>query len=217
MKTDSQLKQDVTNELMWEPAVNETHIGVSVNNGIVTLSGHVSTLGEKYGAEKAAKRVSGVKAVADEVDVKLAHHAKRSDQDIATACVGALQAHISVPDDKLTLVVNAGWVTVEGTVDWQYQREAAESAIRYQLGVRGITNAIKLSPRATVADVKDKIEAAFKRSAGIDASRITVEAYDGKVVLRGQVHSWTEKNEAQYAAWAAPGVFAVENDLVVTA
>jgi osmotically-inducible protein OsmY len=217
MKTDSQLKQDVTNELNWEPSVTETHIGVSVNNGIVTLSGHVSTFGEKYGAERAAKRVHGVKAVADELDVRLAHHGKRSDEDIAAACLAALKAHISVPDEKLRLVVNAGWVTIEGTADWQYQREAAESAIRYLHGVLGITNSTILAPRAIIADVKDKIEAAFKRSAGIDASQITVEAFDGKVVLRGQVHSWTEKNAAQYAAWAAPGVFAVENDLVVTA
>lgn len=217
MKTDSQLKQDVTHELKWEPSVNETHIGVSVKNGIVTLSGHVPTFGEKYGAERAAKRVHGVKAVADELDVKLAGDAKRTDEDIAAACLAAWKAHASVPDEKLKLVVNSGWVTIEGTVDWQYQKEAAESAIRFLIGVLGITNTIKLVPRATAADIKDKIEAAFKRSADIEASRITVETHNGKVVLRGQVHSWAEKNQAEYAAWSAPGVVAVEDDLVVTA
>ncbi|HET9626704.1 MAG TPA: BON domain-containing protein [Kofleriaceae bacterium] len=217
MKTDSQLKQDVTNELKWEPSVNETHIGVSVKNGIVTLSGHVPTYGEKYGAEKAAKRVAGVKAVADELDVKLASSATRTDEDIAAACLAALKAHSSVPDEKIKLVVNSGWITLEGLVDWQYQKTAAESAIRYLNGVLGITNSIKLVPRATIADVKDKIEAAFKRSARIDAAGIVVEVHDGKVTLRGKVHSLTEKTDAQYAAWSAPGVFVVENDLVVTA
>lgn len=215
MRTDQQLKQDVTNELKWEPSVNETHIGVSVKGGIVTLSGHVPTYGEKYGAEKAAKRVLGVEAVANELDVKLASDTRLTDEDVARSCLNALRAHASVPDKQLKLVVNSGWVTIEGMVDWQYEKIAAENAIRYLVGVRGISNSITLKPRASVADVKDKIEAAFKRSAEIDSKRIHVETHDGKVVLRGQVRSWAEKSEAQQAAWAAPGVMSVENDLVV--
>lgn len=215
MKTDQELKQDVTNELRWEPAVNEAHIGVSVKNGIVTLTGHVPTYGESYGAEKAAKRVFGVNAVANELDVKLASDTRITDEDIAKNCVSALRAHSSVPDNKLKLVVNNGWVTIEGTVDWQYQKTAAENAMRYLIGVCGITNNVMLTPRASAADVKQKIEAAFKRSAEIDSKRINVETLNGKVKLRGQVRSWAEKNEAQQAAWAAPGVMSVENDLVV--
>lgn len=216
MSTDSQLKQDVTNELKWEPSVNEANIGVSVKNGIVTLSGHVPTYAEKYGAEKAAKRVFGVKAVADELDVKLVG-AKRSDEDIAAACVAALRANTRTRGDKLKVIVNSGWVTLEGMLEWQYQKNAAEAAVRYLVGVRGLTNSIKLVPHASSADVKDKIEAAFKRSAEIDANRIRVETRDGKVILHGEVRSWSEKYVAASAAWSAPGVLAVENDLVVGA
>jgi len=217
MKTDSQLKQDVTNELKWEPSVTETDIGVSVKHGIVTLNGHVPTYGEKYGAEKAAKRVLGVKAIADEIDVKLASSTKPLDEDVAAACVAALRNHAAVPDHDIKVVVNSGWVTLEGTVEWQYQKVAAESALRYLVGVRGFTDRIKLAPHASAVDVKGKIEAAFKRSAEVDAKRIRVEAHDSKVILRGEVRSWTERYEAQAAAWSAPGVTAVENDLVVLA
>jgi osmotically-inducible protein OsmY len=215
MKTDSELKRDVENELKWEPSVNEAHIGVSVKEGVVTLSGHVPSYAEKYAAEKAAKRVYGVKAVADELDVKLPGSAKRTDEDIAAACVSALKANYSVPDEKIKVVVNNGWVTLEGEVEWQYQREAAHNAVRYLTGVTGVSNSITIKSRVSPKDVKDKIVAAFHRWADIDARRIDIEAHDGKVILRGNVRSWAERDEAQQAAWAAPGVTTVENDLVV--
>jgi osmotically-inducible protein OsmY len=215
MKTDSELKHDVEHELKWEPSVNEAHIGVTVKNGVVTLTGHVPAYAEKYGAERAAKRVYGVKAVADELDVNLPGHSKRSDEEVAVACVAALKAHYSVPDDKIKVVVRSGWVMLEGEVEWQYQRAATETAVRYLTGVKGVTNGITVKAHASAKDVKEKIEAAFKRSAEIDARRVTVDARDGKVVLRGSVRSWAEREEAQQAAWAAPGVVAIENDLVV--
>jgi len=217
MKSEAQLKQDVVNELKWEPSVTDTDIGVSVQGGIVTLHGHVPTYGEKYGAENAAKRMIGVKAVANELEVKLASSSQRADDEVAAACVAALDNYASVPNDQLKVVVNSGWVTLEGTVEWQYQKNAAELSVQNLVGVRGVTNGITIASHASAIDVKDKIEAAFKRNAEIDARRIRVETRDSKVILHGEVRSWTEKYEAQAAAWAAPGVTAVENDLVVLA
>jgi osmotically-inducible protein OsmY len=215
MTTDIRLQEDVLDELKWEPSVNAAHIGVSVRDGVVSLSGHVPSYAEKYAAEKAAKRVYGVKAVADELDVKLSG-GKPNDEDIAQACVSALKSNYSVPDKGIKVVVRDGWVMIEGDVEWQYQKSAAENSIRPVIGVRGVTNSIKVKPHVSAVDVKCKIEAAFKRNAEIDARRISVQARDGRVALRGSVRSWMEREEAQRAAWGAPGVTEVDNEIVVT-
>ncbi|MEY4614672.1 MAG: Osmotically-inducible protein [Planctomycetota bacterium] len=216
MKTDSELKHDVENELKWEPSVNEAHIGVTAKNGIITLTGHVPTFAEKYGAVRATKRVYGVKGVADEMEVKLFSATKRADEEIAASCVSAMKSNTSVPDEKIKVTVTNGRVTLEGEVEWQYQREAAMNAIRFLPGVILITNQMTVKARVSPKDLLDKIKVAFHRSADIDARRITVEAVDGKVTLQGNVRSWAEKEEAQEVAWAAPGVMAVDNLIVVS-
>lgn len=216
MKSDAALQDDVLEELKWEPSVNAAHIGVSVKDGIVTLSGHVPSFVEKYAAEKAAKRVYGVKAVADELDVQLADSKRRSDEDIARACLEALKFHANVPSERIKIIVRNNWVTLEGEVEWQYQKDAAVTVVREQSGVTGITNAITVKPKVSPRDVRNQIEAAFKRNAEIDSRRISVESHDGTVILRGNVRSWVERDQAQQAAWAAPGVTGVENHITIS-
>jgi osmotically-inducible protein OsmY len=214
MKTDLQLREDVEEELLWEPSVLSTDIGVIVEDGIVTLTGRVDTFPEKWGAEKAAVRVSGVKAVANEIEVKLTTSSRRADEEIARAASNALEWNIVVPKG-VQAVVEDGWVTLKGKVRWQYQKRAAEESVRYLTGVKGITNAITVKSHVAPSVVKAKIEAAILRNAFLDSKGIQVKAEDGKVTLEGTVYSWLEREQAEDAAWSALGVTEVDNKLVV--
>ena len=213
--TNQDLTQHVQNALEWEPSLDEKDIGVSVDEGVVTLRGHVTSYGEKIAAERVALRVYGVKALANDLEVRLASRFERTDTELAQAALGALKWHTVVPDDRVTLTVKEGWITLGGTLDWQYQKDAAARAVRDLTSVKGVTNDIRVQPRVKTADVRDKIEAAFKRSAEIDARRVNVTARDGMVILSGNVHSWAERQEAERAAWAAPGVSQVDDRLTV--
>jgi osmotically-inducible protein OsmY len=213
--TDRELQQNVQNALDWEPSVESSEIGVSVDNSIVTLRGDVHSYTEKSAAERVALRVYGVKAVANDLNIRLTSRYERTDTEIAEAAVAALKWNTMVPSDKVHVAVSNGWITLTGTIDWQYQRYAAERAVRDLTGVRGVTNNITLAPHVQPGDVQAKIEAAFKRSAEIDARRVNVVATDGKIILSGNVRSWAERQEAERAAWAAPGVTQVEDRIAV--
>ena len=213
--TDRELQEHVQNALDWEPSIDAADIGVSVDAGVVTLRGDVRSYSEKAAAERVTLGVYGAKDVANDINVRLGDGQERTDTDIAQAALSALKWNNMVPDEKLTLTVSNGWVTLKGKVDWEYQRTAAANIIRDLSGVRGVTNSITLEPRISVTDVKAKIESALRRSAEVDARRINVAVADGKVILSGNVHSWFERTEARQAAWAAPGVKEVEDHIAV--
>lgn len=213
MKTDHQLKQDVMAELAWDPSIKADQIGVAVQGGVVTLSGHIDTFIEKAAVEKALRRVSGVRAIALELDVKLSALHRRNDTELATAVAHALEWHTSISHDALRFTVENGWVTLTGELDWEYQRSSAEQAVRHLVGVRGVSNEIQLKVRVTPTGVLTQIEQALKRQAERESHRIQVEVKDGTVTLRGSVHNWHERDAAAGAAWSAPGVRSVVNDI----
>lgn len=217
MRSDLELLKDVTEELKFEPSVDEKEIGVGVKSGVVTLTGKVPSFAEKFAAERAVERVSGVRAVADDLQVKLTPANSRSDTDVALAAVNALAWDMEVPDDKIKVKVVNGWVTLEGHAEWHFQKAAAERAVRFLTGVKGVTNLIAISPKVSPTDVMKRIEDAIKRSAELDAKRVFVEAEGSKVTLRGTVRSWAERDEAERAAWAVSGVSNVEDRITVSA
>ena len=216
MTTDSELKQDVIDELMWEPDINATEIGVAVKDGVVTLSGYVDSYHEKLAAERAAQGVFGVRAVVQEIKVRLPGSLQRSDEDIAKAAANALAWTASVPHDRIKVKVQNGWITLSGQVDWRYQRDAAEDAVCNLMGVVGVSNQITVKPSPKLTEIKTKIESAFQRNALLDARRIAVQVRGDKVILGGSVRSYAEKKEAEQAACAAPGICEVENNITVS-
>ncbi|WP_199084361.1 BON domain-containing protein [Bosea sp. ASV33] len=213
--TDKTLKQTVLDELAWEPSVNAAHIGVTARDGVVTLSGHVETYAEKWGAERSVERLAGVKAVAEELEVRSHYYTGHGDDDIAKRALNVLDWDVAIPHDKVRVKIENGWVTLSGELFWQYQRAAAEADVRKLPGVTGVTNMITIDPSIQASDVHAKIKTAFARNAMIDAEDITVVTDGGKVTLSGVVDSFYERDLAARTAWSAPGVTQVEDNLLI--
>lgn len=214
MKTDSQLQRDVLDELSWEPEVEHAHIGVAANQGVIALTGHVPSYLQKITAERAAKRVNGVKAVAEEIEVHFAFDPKTSDDEIAARIVQLFKWDISVPDDRIQVVVSKGLVTLTGEVDWNFQKVAAKAAAARIGGVKSVYNAITVRARVSAGDVRDRIMSAIKRSSALDAASINVSVEGGTVKLSGNARGWNERRIAENAAWAAPGVTRVVDEIM---
>ena len=215
MRIDHDVAADVASELRWTPDLDEKDIAVKVTDGIVTLTGFVRSYPEKRKAEKAAKRIVGVQGVANDIEVRLEALDAVPDPEIAREAMAAIRRDLPAFGEKIKILVQKGRITLEGQVDWWYQHSAAESAVRRVPGVVEVTNNLSVKPTVTPADVRRRIEDAFRRSALIDAGHITVESSGGQVTLRGKVRSWVEREDAQHTAWSAPGVTAVKNEIAV--
>jgi osmotically-inducible protein OsmY len=215
MKSDRDIERDVKEELQWNPDLDASNIAITVKEGVVTLAGFAKSYTDKYEAEAATKRVAGVSGVANDLEVRLPSFDERPDPDIARDAVAFLKSQLPISSERIKVVVKNGWVTLEGQVEWQYQKNSAENAVRRIKGVKGVSNMILLKPRAEPSEIKKKIQEAFKRNAEVDADRIKVEANGSEVVLKGTVRSWIEREEAERVAWSAPGVTQVEDRIVV--
>lgn len=216
MKTDSEIQKNVMDELKWEPILIASEIGVAVHHGVVSLNGYVSSYAKKFAAENAAWRVKGVRAVAEELQVQLADDDKLNDTEIAENVASTLKWHTSIPEEKIKIKVANGWVTLDGQVDWNFQRESVFIAVSHLKGVTGVTNLISVKPRIDTAVVKDNIRKALERSADMEAANIKVDALGNKVILKGHTKSWVERRAVENAAWSAPGVATVDDQLVIS-
>jgi osmotically-inducible protein OsmY len=216
IRTDAEIKKDVEAELRWNPSIDPTDVAVAVKNGVVTLTGFTRSFSEKWEAERAVKHVAGVVGVANDIEVRLPSVDQRPDPEIARDAVTAIKNRLPMSAEHIQVTVKNGWVSLEGEVEWQYQRESAETAVRWVRGVKGVSNLVHLKPRAAASEIKHKIDEAFRRSAEVDANRVTVEANGSEVVLKGTVRSWAERQEAERVAWAAPGVTRVDNRITIS-
>ncbi len=213
--SDKTLRQAVMDELEWEPSIDAQHIGVAVEDGVVTLTGHVGSYIERFAVEKAMKRVKGVRAIAEEIEVRFPNDKKTSDDQIARRSLDVIAWDSTIPKDKIQIKVQNGFVTLTGEVDWFYQRDDAEAAVRKLTGVKGLSNEIKVKPQVRVTDIKQRIETALKRNAEVEADAIKVTVQDGRVILDGKVKAWYERELAERTAWSAPGVISVEDRISI--
>ena len=216
MISDADIKRDVEAQLRWDPDIDASNIAVGVKDGVVTLAGFVRSYGQKYEAEKEVSSLKGVRGVANDIEVKLPSLNERPDPEIVRDAVAALKRELPYSSENIKVIARNGWITLEGDVEWKFQSERAEESVRRTMGLKGVTNLIKVKPRVAASDIKERIEEALKRSAEVDAQNINVTASGGEVTVRGTVRSWAERREAERAAWRAPGVFTVNNHITVS-